>query len=49
MTTMTPHLWGSGRRLGWMRYGEGKSGGKVGFCWPAADTMEEAKGSLEKL
>ena len=29
-----------GRRLGWMRYGEGKSGGKVGFCWPAADAME---------
>ena len=23
-----------------MRYGEGKSGGKVGFCWPAADAME---------
>ena len=23
-----------------MRYGEGKSGGKVGFCWPVADAME---------
>ena len=28
------------RGSGWMRYGEGKSGGKVGFCWPVADAME---------